>query len=96
MLRFSKVLPSSPPALRNFAPDEHAPKTSNKTIGASMTFSQKSDLKIHLAHPLKKTHYLTPEVQSNTAEKADESSAGSDVTAALLDDREPILVLNRK
>ena len=25
-----------------------------------MTFSQKSDVKKHLAHPLKKTHYLTP------------------------------------
>ena len=25
-----------------------------------MTFSQKSDVKKHLAHGLKKTHYLTP------------------------------------
>ena len=61
-----------------------------------MTFSQKSDVKKHLAHPLKKTHYLTLVDQSTPAEKAGESSAGIGGTATLLDDREAILVLNEK
>jgi hypothetical protein len=61
-----------------------------------MTFSQKSDVKKHLARPAKKTHYLNPEVQSSLAEKDDESSAGIGGTPTLLDDREPILVAVRK
>ena len=59
-----------------------------------MTFSQKSDVKKHLAYPMKKAHYLTPEVEGSPEEKGDLSSAGTDVTATLLDDREPIRVVN--
>jgi hypothetical protein len=44
-----------------------------------MTFSQKSDVKKHLAHPLKKTHYLTPANLNTPAEKVDqESVAGAE------------------
>jgi hypothetical protein len=58
-----------------------------------MTFSQKSDVKKHLARPVKKPHYLTPEVQGNLEEKGDLSPAGPNVAATLLDDREPVLVV---
>ncbi len=62
-----------------------------------MTFSQKSDVKKHLAHPLKKTHYLTPENQNNPTEKVDkELAAGTIDTATSPDDREPIRVANVK
>lgn len=58
-----------------------------------MTFSQKSDVKKHLGHGLKKTHYLTPTNLNNPAEKVDqESAAATDSTSALIDDKEPILV----
>jgi hypothetical protein len=61
-----------------------------------MTFSQKSDVKKHLAHSLKKTHYLTPEDQSRPAEKVDESSINTGSSATLLDDRESFHVGNTK
>jgi hypothetical protein len=60
-----------------------------------MTFSQKSDVKKHLSHPVKKTHYLTPEVQVNPEEKSDLSSTGTESPATLIDDREPILVVKK-
>ena len=62
-----------------------------------MTFSQKSDVKKHLAHPLKKTHYLTPGNLNPPAEKVDqESVAGTEGTAKVLDDRLPNLVAKVK
>jgi hypothetical protein len=62
-----------------------------------MTFSQRSDVKKHLAHPLKKTHYLTPENQNSPAEKVDqELAADTSSTATLPDDRKPFLVANVK
>ncbi len=61
-----------------------------------MTFSQKSDVKKHLAHPLKKTHYLTPENQNSPAEKVDELGADTGGTETLLDEKEPILVAKVK
>jgi len=61
-----------------------------------MTFSQKSDVKKHLAHPLKKTHYLTPENQNGPAEKVDGLGADNGGTATLLDEKEPILVAKVK
>jgi hypothetical protein len=58
-----------------------------------VTFSQKSDVKKHLAHGLKKTHYLTPTDLNNPAEEVDqESAAATDSTSTLIDDRKPILV----
>jgi hypothetical protein len=58
-----------------------------------VTFSQKSDVKKHLAHGFKKTHYLTPTNLNNPAEKVDqESAAATDSTPTLIDDKEPILV----
>jgi hypothetical protein len=58
-----------------------------------MTFSQKSDVKKHLAHGLKKTHYLTPTNLNDPAEKVDqESAAATDNTSTLTDERKPILV----
>lgn len=58
-----------------------------------MTFSQKSDVKKHLAHGLKKTHYLTPTNPDTPAEKVDQkSTAGTDGTITMLDDRETIPV----
>jgi hypothetical protein len=58
-----------------------------------VTFSQRSDVKKHLAHGLKKTHYLTPTNLDNPAEKVDqESAAATDSTSTLIDDRKPILV----
>jgi hypothetical protein len=58
-----------------------------------MTFSQKSDVKKHLAHGLKKTHYLTPTNLNDPAEKVDqESAAATDSTSTLTDERKPILV----
>jgi hypothetical protein len=57
-----------------------------------MTFLHKSDVKKHLAH-VKKTHYLTRELQGGPEEKGDLSSTGTDVTATLIDDRKPILVV---
>lgn len=60
-----------------------------------MTFSQKSDVKKHLAHPLKKTHYLTTENQSRPSEKVDEVSADTAGAATSIDDKEPILVVKK-
>jgi hypothetical protein len=58
-----------------------------------VTFSQKSDVKKHLAHGLKKAHYLTPTNLNNPAEKVDqESAAATDSTSTLIDEREPIPV----
>jgi hypothetical protein len=58
-----------------------------------VTFSQKSDVKKHLAQGLKKTHYLTPTNLNNPAEKVDqESAAATDSTSTLIDGKEPILV----
>jgi hypothetical protein len=58
-----------------------------------VTFSQKSDVKKHLAHGLKKTHYLTPTNLDNPAEKVDqESAAATDSTSTLVEDRKLILV----
>ena len=58
-----------------------------------MTFSQRSDVKKHLAHGLKKTHYLTPTNLNNPAEKVDqESAAATDSTSTLIEDRKLILV----
>jgi hypothetical protein len=58
-----------------------------------VTFSQKSDVKKHLAHGLKKTHYLTPTNLNNPAEKVDqESAAATDSTSTLIEDRKLILV----
>ena len=60
-----------------------------------MTFSQKSDVKKHLAHGLKKTHYLTPTNLNNPAEKVDQESATAmDSTSTLIEDRKLILVSN--
>jgi hypothetical protein len=62
-----------------------------------MTFSQKSDVKKHLAHPLKKAHYLTPANLNTPVEKVDqESVAGTEGTAKVLDDRQPNLVAKVK
>jgi hypothetical protein len=53
-----------------------------------VTFSQKSDVKKHLAQGLKKTHYL-----NNPAEKVDEeSAAAADSTSTPIDDKKPFLV----
>jgi hypothetical protein len=91
MLNTAKDLLSSPPAFHSFAPDEPK-KVSNRTIGVPMTFSQKSDVKRHLAHGLKKTHYLTPTNLNTPADKVDqESAAATDSTVTRLDDRETIL-----
>jgi hypothetical protein len=58
-----------------------------------VTFSQKSDVKKHLAQGFKKTHYLTPTNLNNPAEKVDqESAAATDSPSTLIDDKEPILV----
>jgi hypothetical protein len=58
-----------------------------------VTFSQKSDVKKHLAHGFKKTHYLTPTNLNNPAEKVDEeSAAATDSTSTLIDDQRPFLV----
>jgi hypothetical protein len=58
-----------------------------------VTFSQKSDVKKHLAQGFKKTHYLTPANLNNPAEKVDqESVADTDSTSTPIDDKEPILV----
>jgi hypothetical protein len=58
-----------------------------------VTFSQKSDVKKHLAHGLKKTHYLTPTNLNNPAEKVDqESVAATDSISTLIDDKEPVVV----
>ncbi len=58
-----------------------------------MTFSQKSDVKKHLAHGLKKTHYLTPTNLDTPAEKVDQNSdAGTDGTVTMPGDRETIPV----
>ena len=58
-----------------------------------MTFSQKSDVKKHLAHGLKKTHYLNPNPLNNPAEKVDEeSAAATDSTSTHIDGKEPFLV----
>lgn len=57
-----------------------------------MSFSQKSDVKKHLGHGLKKTHYLTPANPNNPAEKVDEETAtATDSTPTLLDDKKPFL-----
>jgi hypothetical protein len=42
-----------------------------------MTFSQKSDVKKHLAQGFKKTRYLTLADPSNPAEKVDEECAAA-------------------
>ncbi len=60
-----------------------------------MSFSQKSDVKKHPGHLFKKTHYLTPEDQTISAENGHEISAGTG-GAVLLDDRKPILVVSGK
>jgi hypothetical protein len=58
-----------------------------------VTFSQKSDVKKHLAHGLKKTHYLTPTNLDTSAEKVDQESAASKRgTVTIPDDRETIPV----
>ena len=58
-----------------------------------MTFSQKSDVKKHLAHGLKKTHYLTPTNLDTPAEKIDQrSDAGTDGTVTMPGDTETIPV----
>jgi hypothetical protein len=57
-----------------------------------VTFSQKSDVKKHLAHGIKKTHYLTPADLNNPAEKVDQESVVATDSTSTLDDKEPILV----
>ena len=58
-----------------------------------MSFSQKSDVKKHLAHGLKKTHYLTPTNQGTPAEKVDQNSAaGPDGTVTMPGDNETVPV----
>jgi hypothetical protein len=53
-----------------------------------VTFSQKSDVKKHLAQGLKKTHYLTPTNPDTLAEKVDQkSAAGTDTTVTMPGDR---------
>ncbi len=61
-----------------------------------MSFSQKSDVKKHLAHAFKKTHYLTPEDQSRPVDKAGEISADAGGSATSPKDGEPIHVVNAK
>ena len=57
-----------------------------------MTFSQKSDVKKHLAHGFKKTHYLTPADLSNPAEKVEEAAAATDSPTTIRDEKKLILV----
>jgi hypothetical protein len=58
-----------------------------------VTFSQKSDVKKHLAQGFKKTHYLTPTNLNNPAEKVDqESAAATDSPSTVSDEKEPIRV----
>jgi hypothetical protein len=57
-----------------------------------MTFSQKSDVKKHLAHGFKKTRYLTPADLSNPAEKVDEAAVATDGPSTIVDDKKLILV----
>jgi hypothetical protein len=57
-----------------------------------VTFSQKSDVKKHLAQGLKKTHYLTQTDLNNPAEKVDQESVVTTDSTSTLDDKEPILV----
>jgi hypothetical protein len=62
-----------------------------------MTFSQKSDVKKHLAHSLKKTHYLTPANLNTPVETVDqESVVGTEGTAKVLDDGQPNLAAKVK
>jgi hypothetical protein len=68
-------------------------KVHNRTIGVSVTFSQKSDVKKHLAQGFKKTHYLTPTNLNTPAENGNQESAmATDSTVARLDDQETVLV----
>jgi hypothetical protein len=60
-----------------------------------VTFSQKSDVKKHLAQGLKKTHYLNPTHPNNPAEKVDEEPAATDSTSTLIDAKGPLLVSKR-
>ena len=58
-----------------------------------MTFSQKSDVKKHLAQGFKKTHYLTPTNPDTPAENVDQkSAAGTDATVTIPGDSETIPV----
>jgi len=58
-----------------------------------MSFSQKSDVKKHLAHGFKKTHYLTPTNPDSPAENVDQKSdAGTDGTVTMPGERETIPV----
>jgi hypothetical protein len=58
-----------------------------------MTFSQKSDVKRHLAHGLKKTHYLTLTNLDTPAENVDQESAvATDSTVTKLEERETVFV----
>jgi hypothetical protein len=58
-----------------------------------MTFSQKSDVKKHLAHGLKKTHYLTPTNLDTPAENVDQKSdPGTDGSVTVPGDGETIPV----
>jgi hypothetical protein len=70
-------------------------KVSNRTIGVPVTFSQKSDVKKHLAQGFKKTHYLTPTDLNAPAENLDqEFAAATDSSVTRLDDQETIAVTN--
>jgi hypothetical protein len=61
-----------------------------------MTFSQKSDVKKHIAGSTKKTHNLTLVSSEPTRDPSEKDSAGgAGGTATLLDDREPILVAGK-
>jgi hypothetical protein len=57
-----------------------------------VTFSQKSDVKKHLAQGLRKTHYLTPTNPDPPAEKADQESAGNDGIVTMPGDKEAVPV----
>jgi hypothetical protein len=58
-----------------------------------MTFSQKSDVKKHLARPTKKSHYLPPVWAEATAEQTVEDTArGTGDSRTPLDDKGAILV----
>lgn len=58
-----------------------------------MTFSQKSDVKKHLARPLKKPHYLPPVwAEANAEQPVEDFAGGTSGSTILLDDKEAILV----
>jgi len=72
-------------------------KVSNRTIRSFHDLLSESDVKKHLAHSLKKTHYLTPANLNTPVETVDqESVVGTEGTAKVLDDGQPNLAAKVK